>query len=163
MLTLSWNSVMSHSSVSRLVPCFSAAMYRRRFSCLIPGVMNISLSFCHDCLFCTDQKVVLPFTQITGTTCDDFNNQRLKCYVYNQKNQWLITYLNREDLYCNIFAHQLGLPNTAKSPPSFDFQQLQWFETHQGWWRSWPGVLKNRFKKWIFSCWIFLKILSSDT
>lgn len=57
-LTRSWNSVMSHSSVSRLVPCFSAAMYRRRFSCRIPGVMNMSRSFCHDCLSYTNQKDV---------------------------------------------------------------------------------------------------------
>lgn len=58
MLTLSWNSVMSHSSVSRFAPCFSAAMYRRRFSCRIPGVKNMSRSFCHDCLSYTNQKDV---------------------------------------------------------------------------------------------------------
>lgn len=51
-LTLSWNSVMSHSSASKWLPRFSAAMYLRMFSCLIPGVRNTSLSFCHDSLFC---------------------------------------------------------------------------------------------------------------
>lgn len=42
----------------------------------------------------------------------------------------IITHLEREDLHSDVFAHQLGLPNAAKAPPSFDFQQLQWFKTH---------------------------------
>lgn len=42
----------------------------------------------------------------------------------------LFTYLNREDLYSNIFTHQLGFPNATKTPPGFDFQQLQWFESY---------------------------------
>lgn len=51
-LTLSWNSVMSHSSASRWLPRLSAPIYLRMFSCLMPGVENTSRSFCHDSLFC---------------------------------------------------------------------------------------------------------------
>lgn len=49
-LTLSWKAVMSHSSTSRLEPRFSAPMNCSRFSCLMPGVLKISRSLCHDCL-----------------------------------------------------------------------------------------------------------------
>lgn len=55
LLTLSWNSVMSHNSASRWLPRFSAAMYLRMFSCLIPGVVNTSLSFSHDSLFFAEE------------------------------------------------------------------------------------------------------------
>lgn len=58
----------------------------------------------------------------------------------------LLAYLNREDLYCDIFAHQLGFPNTTKAPPSFDFQQLQWFQTHMGRWRSLSRILNRQVK-----------------
>lgn len=58
----------------------------------------------------------------------------------------LLAYLNREDLYCDIFAHQLGFPNTTKAPPSFDFQQLQWFQTHMGRWSSWSRILNRQVK-----------------
>lgn len=49
---------------------------------------------------------------------------KIKKKYTNALHEKKLTYLNREDLYSNIFAHQLGLPNTTKAPPSFDFQQL---------------------------------------
>lgn len=56
-LTLSWNSVMSHSSASGWLPRFSAAMNLRMFSCLMPGVMNTSLSVSQESLFCKEEEV----------------------------------------------------------------------------------------------------------
>lgn len=51
--TFSWYAVMSHSSVSMLLPLFSAPMNCSTLSCLIPLSVKTSYSFCHDCLFYT--------------------------------------------------------------------------------------------------------------
>lgn len=51
------------------------------------------------------------------------------------------THLEWEDLDSYKVIHELGLPDTAKAPPSLDLQQLQWLQAHQRGWGWRPRVL----------------------
>lgn len=53
------------------------------------------------------------------------------------------THLDREDLDGDVLSEQLGLPDAAKAPPSFDLQQLQRLLAQDGGGGQRAGVLEE--------------------
>ena len=53
------------------------------------------------------------------------------------------SYLDGEDLDGHLLPDQLSPPHTAKAPPGFDLQQLQWLLTRDGGGGQLTGVLQQ--------------------